>query len=49
METTMTTHKTASREEWLAARRSGLLEREKQHTRIGDELAKQGAPACSVG
>jgi predicted dithiol-disulfide oxidoreductase (DUF899 family) len=40
METTMTTHKIASREEWLAARR-GLLEREKEHTRMGDELARQ--------
>ena len=40
METTMTTHKTASREEWMAAR-SALLEREKEHTRMGDELAKQ--------
>jgi predicted dithiol-disulfide oxidoreductase (DUF899 family) len=36
----MTTHKTASREEWLAAR-AALLEREKQHTRMGDELARQ--------
>jgi predicted dithiol-disulfide oxidoreductase (DUF899 family) len=40
METTMTTHKIASREEWLAAR-GGLLEREKEHTRMGDELARQ--------
>ena len=41
METMMTTHhRIASREEWLAAR-SALLEREKQHTRIGDELAEQ--------
>jgi predicted dithiol-disulfide oxidoreductase (DUF899 family) len=36
----MTTHKIASREEWLAAR-DGLLEREKEHTRMGDELAQQ--------
>jgi predicted dithiol-disulfide oxidoreductase (DUF899 family) len=36
----MTTHKIASREEWLAAS-AALLEREKQHTRIGDELAQQ--------
>jgi predicted dithiol-disulfide oxidoreductase (DUF899 family) len=36
----MTTHKIASREEWLAAR-AALLEREKQHTRMGDELARQ--------
>jgi predicted dithiol-disulfide oxidoreductase (DUF899 family) len=36
----MTTHEIASHEEWLAAR-SALLEREKQHTRMGDELAQQ--------
>jgi predicted dithiol-disulfide oxidoreductase (DUF899 family) len=29
-----------SREEWLAAR-AALLEREKEHTRTGDELAPQ--------
>ena len=40
MKTTMSTHKIASHEEWLAAR-STLLEREKEHTRVGDELAKQ--------
>ena len=40
METTMTTHTVASREEWLAAR-AALLEREKEHTRMGDELARQ--------
>jgi predicted dithiol-disulfide oxidoreductase (DUF899 family) len=40
METTMTTHTTASREEWLAAS-AALLEREKEHTRMGDELARQ--------
>jgi predicted dithiol-disulfide oxidoreductase (DUF899 family) len=40
METTTTTHKLASREEWLAARAT-LLAREKEHTRIGDELARQ--------
>jgi predicted dithiol-disulfide oxidoreductase (DUF899 family) len=39
-ETTMTTHKVASREAWGAAR-AALLEREKEHTRIGDELAQQ--------
>jgi predicted dithiol-disulfide oxidoreductase (DUF899 family)/short-subunit dehydrogenase len=39
METT-TTHKIAPREEWLAAR-AALLEREKEHTRLGDELAQQ--------
>ena len=36
----MITHKIASREEWLAAR-AALLEREKEHTRMGDELAHQ--------
>jgi predicted dithiol-disulfide oxidoreductase (DUF899 family) len=40
METTMTTHKIVPREEWLAAR-AALLEREKEHTRMGDELAWQ--------
>ena len=40
METTMTTHKIATREEWQAAR-AVLLEREKEHTRTGDELAQQ--------
>jgi predicted dithiol-disulfide oxidoreductase (DUF899 family) len=40
METTMTSHKIATREEWQAAL-ADLLEREKQHTRIGDELARQ--------
>ncbi len=40
METTMTTHKIASREAWLEAR-AALLEREKEHTRMGDELAQQ--------
>ena len=36
----MTTHKIVSREAWLAAR-AALLEREKDHTRLGDELAQQ--------
>src|SRR6516162_9480163 len=36
----MTTHKIVPREEWLAAR-AALLEREKDHTRLGDELAQQ--------
>src|ERR671926_1891058 len=36
----MTTHKTGTREEWLAARRE-LLEAEKEHTRRGDELAQR--------
>jgi predicted dithiol-disulfide oxidoreductase (DUF899 family) len=40
METTMTEHKIVPREEWLAAR-AALLEREKEHTRMGDELACQ--------
>lgn len=35
----MTDHKTGTREEWLAARLD-LLEREKEHTRMGDELAR---------
>lgn len=36
----MTTHKVGTREEWLAAR-AELLEREKELTRGGDELAQQ--------
>jgi predicted dithiol-disulfide oxidoreductase (DUF899 family) len=40
METKMTTHKIVAPEEWLAAR-AALLEREKEHTRMGDELAQQ--------
>ena len=36
----MTDHKTGTREEWLAAR-ADLLEREKELTRMGDELARQ--------
>jgi predicted dithiol-disulfide oxidoreductase (DUF899 family) len=36
----MTGHTVGSREEWLAARER-LLVREKEHTRIGDELARQ--------
>jgi predicted dithiol-disulfide oxidoreductase (DUF899 family) len=36
----MTTHKTGSRHEWLAARME-LLEAEKAHTRRGDELAQR--------
>jgi predicted dithiol-disulfide oxidoreductase (DUF899 family) len=36
----MTNHKVGTREEWLSARRE-LLEREKEHTRRGDELARQ--------
>ena len=36
----MTDHKVVGRAEWQAAREE-LLEREKQHTRMGDELARQ--------
>src|SRR3954471_17446815 len=36
----MTDHEVASREEWLEAREE-LLSLEKQHTRIGDDLAVQ--------
>jgi predicted dithiol-disulfide oxidoreductase (DUF899 family) len=36
----MTNHKVASRQEWLATREK-LIEREKEHTRLGDELARQ--------
>jgi predicted dithiol-disulfide oxidoreductase (DUF899 family) len=36
----MTDHKIGTREEWLAAREK-LLVREKEHTRLGDELAQQ--------
>jgi predicted dithiol-disulfide oxidoreductase (DUF899 family) len=36
----MTTHKIGTRAEWHAAC-AALLEREKEHTRLGDELARQ--------
>jgi predicted dithiol-disulfide oxidoreductase (DUF899 family) len=36
----MTAHKTGTRQEWLAAR-AELLKREKEHTRLGDELVRQ--------
>jgi predicted dithiol-disulfide oxidoreductase (DUF899 family) len=36
----MTDHKIGTREEWTAAREE-LLAREKEHTRLGDELAQQ--------
>jgi predicted dithiol-disulfide oxidoreductase (DUF899 family) len=36
----MTDHEVLSPEEWAAAR-EGLLAREKEHTRLGDELARQ--------
>src|SRR4051794_9099594 len=39
-ESTMTHHQVVSREEWAAAREE-LLAREKEHTRLGDELARQ--------
>jgi predicted dithiol-disulfide oxidoreductase (DUF899 family) len=37
---TMTDQKIGTREEWLAAREA-LLAREKEHTRLGDEVARQ--------
>jgi len=40
METKITTHKVATRDEWHAAR-AVLVEREKEHTRMGDDLARQ--------
>jgi predicted dithiol-disulfide oxidoreductase (DUF899 family) len=40
MDTTMSIQTVATREEWRAAR-AALLEREKEHTRMGDELARQ--------
>jgi predicted dithiol-disulfide oxidoreductase (DUF899 family) len=36
----MTDHKVGTRDEWLAAREQ-LLVREKEHTRLGDEIAQQ--------
>lgn len=36
----MSNHQVGSREEWLAAREQ-LLAREKEHTRLGDEIASQ--------
>ena len=36
----MTEQRIGTREEWLAAREQ-LLVREKEHTRLGDELARQ--------
>ena len=35
-----TISRTGTREEWLAAREQ-LLAREKEHTRLGDEIARQ--------
>ena len=40
MQTTMTTHTIVPRDEWQAAR-AALLEREKAHTVLGDDLARQ--------
>src|SRR5215831_6867505 len=40
METTTMTPRIATQEEWQAAR-AALLEREKEHTRMGDELARR--------
>jgi predicted dithiol-disulfide oxidoreductase (DUF899 family) len=40
MATTITTHTLGTREEWQAAS-AALLAREKEHTRMGDELARQ--------
>jgi predicted dithiol-disulfide oxidoreductase (DUF899 family) len=40
MNTTTTTHRVATRDEWQAER-AELLEREKAHTRMGDELARE--------
>jgi predicted dithiol-disulfide oxidoreductase (DUF899 family) len=40
MQTTTTRHAIVSPDEWLAAR-AALLEREKAHTRLGDDLARQ--------
>ena len=36
----MTSHRIGTRDEWVAAR-AALLTREKEHTRLGDELARQ--------
>ena len=38
--TTTTAHRIGTRDEWLAAREA-LLAREKEHTRLGDELARE--------
>ena len=44
----MTDHKIAAREEWLSAREQ-LLAREKEHTRLGDQLAQErrDLPGCA--
>jgi predicted dithiol-disulfide oxidoreductase (DUF899 family) len=43
----MTDHQVVSRQEWQAAREE-LLKREKEHTRAGDELARQRGELPSV-
>src|SRR5258706_4508895 len=43
----MTDHNVGSREEWVVAR-DALLTREKEHTRLGDELARQRRELHSV-
>ena len=40
MDTTISIHRIGTRDEWLAAREA-LLVREKAHTRLGDELARE--------
>src|SRR5258708_6167561 len=40
MSKTMAKHKIGTRDEWTAAREA-LLAREKEHTRLGDEIARQ--------
>ena len=40
MSKTMTNHRIGTRQEWLTAREK-LLAREKEHTRLGDEIARQ--------
>ena len=47
-ERTLFNHKIAGREEWLTARER-LLTREKEHTRLGDELARQRRRKCRRG
>ena len=42
---TMTSHTVGTRDEWLAAREA-LLVREKEHTRLGDELARAATRAA---
>jgi len=44
----MTAHKTGTREQWLAAR-AELLAREKEHTQLGDELARRRRELPWVG